>query len=65
MGFLVKMAEIRSVGNTSSRHFHVLLYNIKHISITPVVFFFKSVSLGVLKKVVAKKWLNTEAVWDI
>jgi len=33
------MAEIRSVVNTSSKHFHVLLYDIKYISISPLRIF--------------------------
>jgi len=49
------MAEIRSVVNKSSRHFHVLFCNIKYINITPLVFF---KLLRVLKKAFANKWIN-------
>ncbi|XP_051734970.1 uncharacterized protein C10orf67 homolog, mitochondrial isoform X3 [Ctenopharyngodon idella] len=60
------MAEIRSVVNASSRQFHVLFYDIKCISITPLVIFFLKL-LCVLKKAVANKWLNgtPQAVGDI
>jgi len=68
MGFLnrvlVKMAEIRSVVNTSSRYFQVLFYDLKYICFTPVMIF---LSCCVLKMAVANKWLNgtTEAVEEI
>ncbi len=40
------MPEIRSMVNTTSRYFNVLLYNIKYTSNTPLLTFF------------ANKWLN-------
>lgn len=63
------MPEIRPVVNTSSRYFHVLFYDIKHISNTSLVpysGFFKKL-IRVLKKAVANKWLDgtMEAVGDI
>jgi len=33
------MVEMRSVVNTSSRHFRVLFHGIKYISITPLMIF--------------------------
>jgi len=47
------MAEIRSVVNTSSRHFHVLFYNIHQYSPTRD-FFFKL--LCALNKAFMAKW---------
>jgi len=38
-GILVKWLFIRSVVNTSSRHFHILFSDIKYISITPLLIF--------------------------
>ncbi len=63
-GSLVKSPKIRSVIHTSSKYFHVLFYNIKHTSYTPlVIFFFKLLRF---LKTVANKMLNgtTGAVGD-
>ncbi len=40
-GSLIKSHKIRSVVHTGSRYFHVLFYDIKHTSYTPLVIFFK------------------------
>ncbi len=50
------MPQIRSVVNTSSRYLHILFYNVKYISNTPLCVLLKL--LFVLKNAVANKWLN-------